>query len=196
MSELTFNDELHEYRLGGVVVPSVTQVLGKLHDFSMVPRDVLEAACVRGTIVHRLCEYHDLNDLDPSSIGEWWPYLDAWINFIADYGAEWHGIEQRGYSRRHGFAGTMDRRGVFAKKAPGRWIVDVKTSVQPHRVWGMQTAAYRQIATEEDPSWMLARRATVQLRPDGTYRFLEWSDPEDWTAFLALIHLSNWSNKQ
>ena len=35
----------------------------------------------------------------------------------------------------------------------------------------------------------------VQLRSDGTYKFLPWEDPDDWPAFLSLINLTNWVNK-
>lgn len=192
---LTFDEPSHTYHYEGRVVPSVTQVLGKLHDFSMVPKDVLAAACERGTIVHKLCEYHDQGDLDPESIGDYWPYLDAWIAFRQDYGAEWEAIEERHYSDRYGYAGTLDRRGTL-RKLGGRWIVDAKTGASLHRVCGMQLAAYRQQVAEKHPAWLLARRATVQLRPDGTYLFREWTDPDDWSAFLSLIHLTNWSTKQ
>jgi hypothetical protein len=192
---LTFDEPTHTYRYGGVVRPSVTQVLEKLHDFSMVPKDVLEAACERGTYVHLLTQYHDEGDLATESIGDYWPYLDAWIKFCAAHKAKWDDIEWRHYSKRYGYAGTMDRRGTLDGV---RYIVDVKTSASPHRVWGMQTAAYRQLAAEEDPKWLLARRATVQLRPEngGTYKFLAWDDPDDWGAFLSLINLTNWANKQ
>ena len=188
---LTFNDDLHEYRWDGVVKPSVTQVLGKLHDFGMVPRDVLAAACERGTYVHALCEYHDQNDLDDSSVGIYLGYLNAWIKFCADHQAVWCGIEAQEYSQRFGFAGTMDRRGTL-RGVPH--IVDIKTSLAPHKVWGMQTAAYRQLSAENDSQWLMARRATVQLRTDGTYKLLNWDDPQDWPAFMALITLTNWSS--
>lgn len=188
---LTFNEELHQYQFDGVVKPSVTQVLGRLHDFGMVPADILKAACERGTAVHLLCQYHDEGDLDDASVGEYRGYLNAWIKFCADYQVEWDGIEVQKYSTRFGFAGTMDRRGIVRRVAH---IVDIKTSLQPHRVWGMQTAAYRQLCAEEDPTWLLARRATVQLRPDGSYKFIPWDSPTDWPAFLSLINLINWTN--
>jgi len=166
-----------------------------LHDFSMVPRDVLDAACERGTIVHTLCEYHDQRDLDPASIGDYWPYLDAWIDFCTAYDAAWSGIEERGYSKRFGFAGTLDRRGTLGK-LPGKWVIDIKTGAQLHRVCGMQLAAYRQLLQENvDTTWALARRGTVQLAANGKYKFIEWSDPQDWPAFSALICLTNWSMK-
>lgn len=188
---LTFDDASHTYRYNGEVRPSVTQCLSKLHDFGMVPPDVLEAAQERGTFVHKLCEYHDLQDLDSGSIGDYWPYLDAWIAFCADHGAVWEGIEYQAYSERFGFAGTMDRYGRL-KSVP--FVVDIKTSAQPHKVWGMQTAAYRQLLAErKHPTWALARRGTVQLAKTGKYKFLPWDDPQDWPAFQALITLTNWS---
>jgi len=189
---LDFDESTHTYRSNGVVVPSVTTCLSRLHSFGMVAKDVLEAACARGTYVHTLCEFHDQNDLDPASIGEYMGYLDAWIQFCADHKAVWSGIEVRGYSERYGYAGTWDRSGTL-NGAP--WIVDIKTSQASHPVWGLQLAAYRQLCSEQKSSWMLARRATVQLRPDGTYKFTEWTDPQDWAVFLSLINLINWANK-
>lgn len=189
---LTFDEGLHQYKANGVVVPSVTQCLNKLHDFGMVSKDILEAACQRGSYVHTLCEYHDQNDLDSESIGNYGGYLDAWIQFCADYKSVWSGIEVRGYSERYGYAGTWDRNGLLNGS---KFVVDIKTSLAPHPVWGLQTSAYRQLIAETDQSWLLSRRATVQLRPDGTYKFIEWNSPNDWPTFLALITLINWNQK-
>lgn len=191
---LTFDEESHTYRVGGVVRPSVTQVLDRLHTFGMVPAEVLQAAQERGTTVHLLTQYHDENDLDWESIDpQFAGYLEGWRKFCADRKAKWCGVEVRGYSQRFGYAGTMDRLGYLGAVP---FVVDIKTSAQPHRVWGMQTAAYRQLAAERfDPKWITARRGTVQLRADGTYSFLAWDDPDDWPAFVSLINLTNWINK-
>lgn len=190
---LTFDEPSHTYRWNGEPRPSVTQCLSRLHDFSMVPKDVLQAACERGTYVHKLCEYHDLHDLDASSIGDYYPYLDAWIDFCADRKTEWEGIEWQGYSERFGFAGTMDR---YGRVGGIPYVIDIKTSAQPHPVWGLQTAAYRQLLSEKvATSWALARRATVQLSASGKYRFIPWDSPDDWPTFQALITLNNWSMK-
>lgn len=190
---LTFNEEAHEYRWLGAPVPSVTQCLNRLHSFGMVPKEVLEAACQRGTFVHKLCEFFDEEDLDLSTVGQYGGYLDAWIRFSADFQVKWDRIEHRMYSHRYGFAGTPDRRG-WLKGRPYA-SVDIKTGKTLHRVCGMQGAAYRQLAAEEDPQWLTARRATVQLAADGTYKFLAWDDPDDMPAFLSLINLTNWVNK-
>jgi hypothetical protein len=190
---LTFEENTHTYRHGDKVVPSVTQLLGRLHSFGMVPADVLAAACARGTFVHTLCQFHDEGDLDGSSVGEYQGYLDAWVNFCDAYKAEWFGVELQGYSERYGYAGTMDRYGVL-NGSP--FVIDIKTSLSSHPVWNMQLTAYRQLLAETvDAKWALARLGTVQLRPDGTYKLIEWSDPDAWPAFLALISLINWSTK-
>ena len=190
---LQFDEASHTYTMGGIVRPSVTQVLGKLNDFGMVPKEVLEAACQRGTFVHKLCEFFDEEDLDLSTVGQYGGYLDAWIRFSADFQVKWDRIEHRMYSHRYGFAGTPDRRG-WLKGRPYA-SVDIKTGKTLHRVCGMQGAAYRQLAAEEDPSWLTARRGTVQLAADGTYKFLAWDDAADWPAFVSLINLTNWVNK-
>lgn len=57
--EVTFNDELHEYRIDGVVVPSVTQLLQKMnivHSFDDMDRKLYEEVvmpkAIRGTKIH------------------------------------------------------------------------------------------------------------------------------------------------
>lgn len=195
---LTFDEASHTYRYDGRVVPSVTQLLDKLHDFSGVPEAILTAAKERGTYVHQMCEMFDRDELDIPRVPEQYlGYLNAWEAFTVEYGPVWAGIEDRGYSRHFGYAGTMDRRGTLPRMfSPSvRWILDIKTSIDAHPVWGMQTAAYRQITAEQDMQYALARRATVQLRADGRFKFNTWDDPDDWPAFQALITLSNWSHK-
>lgn len=191
---LTFNDERHEYRWLGEVVPSVTQLMQRLQDWGFVPPDVLAAAQERGTDVHLLTQFHDEGDLAPETIGDKGAYLDAWIDFCATYKVEWSGIECQGFSQRFGFAGTYDRKGkLLLTSERDLWLIDIKTSAVRHRCMGMQLAAYRQIEAEKDSAWMLARRATVQLKPNGKYDFREWKNPKDWAAFQALISLTNWS---
>lgn len=193
---LTFEPEGHVYRFNGEVVPSVTQLLEPLHSFAGVPDDVLQAAQQRGTDAHLLCQYHDEGDLNPSSVAECYAgYLDAWTSFCREYGARWELIEQRLYSRRFRYAGTVDRVGTLERFPRTRWVLDIKTSAQKHRVWGLQTAAYRNQLIEHDAQHALDRRATVQINANGTYAFHTWDDPADWHAFQALTTLYHWGNQ-
>lgn len=188
---LTFEEEAHAYHFEGRRVPGVTSLLDGLHSFAGVPREILEAAKCRGTFVHRMCELDDLGDLvEDEDIEPYLGYLRAWRSFRADYEPNWAGIEERGYSRRFRYAGTMDRRGTFGRTKPGlRVIADIKTSEDDYWIWGVQVAAYRQLLVEHDMSWALARRYTIQLRKTGKYELLPWDDPADWETFAALLHL-------
>ncbi len=193
---LTFDAPTHTYRWNGAVVPSVTQCLDRLHSFAGVPFEVLEAAKERGTFVHDMTVAYDHGDLDEARMPmEFVGYLTAWKKFLAAYEPNWQRVERMGYSKLHRFAGTEDRRGTFGRVYPGATFgLDVKTSAQAHRVWGLQLAAYRQIVVEEDGlAHCLDRRATVQLHPDGRYTFLEWNDPNDWPVFQSLLNLIAWS---
>lgn len=192
---LTFDEFTHTYRWRGAVVPSVTQLLGWATNFGFLSEEDLQAAQDRGTYVHKLTEFDDLGELDEEAErdGAHWKRLLAWRKFCADYGANWESIEEMGYSERYGFAGTLDRSGKLERKFGDRpWIIDVKSSASTSRVWGLQTAAYRQIKAERDAKWALAGRAAVRLLADGTYRFDEFKDPRDWPAFAAIMTLNNW----
>lgn len=54
MRSLSFNEELHEYRVDGISVPSVTQIVQAVtgKDLSKIPAKTLKAAGERGTAIH------------------------------------------------------------------------------------------------------------------------------------------------
>lgn len=196
---LTFEPEGHIYRWDGVRKPSVTQVLQRAHDFRFVPDDVLEAAQERGSYVHSMTHYDDQGDLDDDEErdGEHWGRLLGWRKFMADYRPNWRYREQPFYSEAIEVATTPDCCGLLEAISPiQQWIVEIKTSATPHRVWGMQTAAQRHIVAETDPMFALARRASVRLFDDGTYKFDEWKNPMDMKAFIGLLNLLQWSNSK
>lgn len=193
---LTFEPDGHQYFWRGQLRPSVTQIIALAHDFRFVSDDVLEAAQERGSYAHSLCEYDDMGDLDDDEErdGEHWGYLIGWRKFMADMRPNWSFIERPFYSDGLGVATTPDRGGILeAINTTQRWIVEIKTSQAPHKAWGLQTAAQRHIVAENDPMFSLARRASVRLSPDGTYKFDEWKNPLDMKAFIGLLNLLNWT---
>jgi hypothetical protein len=186
--ELEFDEARHEYRLGGRLVDGVTGLLGTIHRFDMVPPAILAAAQERGTNAHIACQFWDEDgDVDTASLTpDTVLRLGWWREFLADYRPQFVGIETRLYHRALRYAGTADR---FAVINGQPWVIDIKTALQSHPVWGMQTAAYAQAA-----GWGNAKRATVQLLTTG-YRFIEWPDPTDWNAFASLLTLQRWLKK-
>lgn len=186
--ELEFDEARHEYRIGGKLVAGVTGLLGTIHRFDMVPANIMTAAQERGTNTHIACQFWDEDgDVDAASLTQDTVLrLGWWREFLADYRPEFVGIESRVYHRALRYAGTADRFAVINGKP---WVIDIKTALQSHPVWGMQTAAYAQAA-----GWGNAKRGTVQLLQDG-YRFLEWEEPSDWNAFASLLTLQRWLKK-
>lgn len=191
---LTFEADTHTYKWNGVRVPNVTQLLRDMHTFAGVPLAVLEAAQQRGTDVHAACHFLDEDDLDEVSLdSDVAAYLRGYKRFLLDCQPNWAGIEERVYHRALGYAGTLDRRGDFFYKDADvkNAVVDLKTSEQSYPViWEPQLIAYAKAAGCDD-----ARRFTLQLRKDGSYRLREWTDPSAWPVFMSLLTINKWATK-
>lgn len=189
---LTFDPERHLYFWDGINVPGVTSLLRPIHNFDGVPAGVLEAARRRGTYVHRMTELYDKGELDEDANarvmgGAFVGYLQAWKDFLERYEVEILENEQMGYCSL-GFAGQWDRWvRMGARGHAGTALLDIKTSQEASRAWGVQTAAYRRIRSESDPSAALRPRYTAQLFADGTFELLPWNDPNDWSIFEQLL---------
>lgn len=191
MSTLAFDPANHEYRLGDTRLPSVTQTLSPLIDYSQVPPATLERAQQLGTAVHRLTELYDLDDLDTDSLSqELLPYLTAWMRFRAETGFVPELIEQRFHHPALGFAGTLDRTGVIGGR---RAVVDIKKMLRLGPVIGVQLAAYKELCIKNGVH--VDDRYGLGLRADGTYRLVPYKDPHDWPVFLSLLTLRNFKEK-
>lgn len=191
---LEFNEDRHEYRLDGAVVPSVTQVTdGLLTDLSMVPPDILKRAAAFGQAVHAACEYDDDGTLDENELDiALLPYLRGYRKFKDEIRPEIVASEQRVFSQKYRFAGTLDRVYRFGRGLP--YVeVDLKTNTVLLPAVGPQTAAY-QLAWEEMGNPKISKRFALQLKPDD-YRLEPLTDPTDTYTFLACLHITHWRNK-
>ena len=186
--DLTFDAASHTYRLGGVRMPSVTQILDPLQELDGIPRHILEAAAAFGTNVHLAC--HLLNQgvldedaLDPALV----PYLTGWRTFLSDVSGVVIGSEVRVINRQLRYAGTLDSlvriKGVTE-------LVDIKATAAIPRTVGPQTAAYAQALGEPR-----IKRRVVQLRRDGTYSTERLNESTDWNLFLSALNVHNWRHR-
>lgn len=192
---LTFDEAAHVYRLGGAVVPSVTQLLKPIGaDFSQIDPRVLEAKRQLGTSVHLACELDDENDLDEETLpADVLPYLQAWRKFKADTGAVVIMNEQRLASVSHRFAGTLDR--VVQVRSGDIYLIDLKTAASMWRSFGVQLCGYQLLLDESAFTTKLARKG-LQLKADGTYRLEPYNNPNDAACFRALLSLHHWKESQ
>lgn len=194
---LTFEPASHEYHLDGSRTPSNTQVLRAqgLIRLDGIPEFVIERARSRGSAVHQLVHYRNENDLDPASIApEYAPYLAAWDRCAAERRIIPLLCEHRVGSRKHRIAGTLD---LLCEIEGEGWLLDYCTGTLEKLAKHLQTAGYLGMAfewaREDDPALaaVLARharwrRAAIRLRADGTYRFIEYTDPTDYSRFVTL----------
>lgn len=190
--ELQFDAERHEYRVGGVLIPSVTTIIAPLYDFSGIPLAVMEAKRALGTAVHTACEYLDDGDLDESTLDEALrPYVAAYQRFKHEVDPHIATIEQRLHHKALQYAGTLDR----LMNIDGKWwVVDLKTTASLSPAVGVQLAAYAELVKQQEGG-VEPRRAALQLMPSGEYKFKPYADPMDRAVFLSLLTVHNWSKK-
>lgn len=190
MDGLTFNPKSHEYRYNGVVVPSVTQILQPLMDFSMVKPHILEAASARGTAVHKMTELYDANDLDESMLTEEMRlYLLAYKRFLDDCAFKPVLREQRLYHTM-GFSGTPDLGGLVRGRMA---VIDIKSMFNPGSpVIGVQLAAYKELINASGGA--IVDRFALHLRRDGTYRLHPYTDIADIAVFISLFTIKKFKD--
>ncbi len=195
MPELAFDKDLHEYRLGGEVIPSVTRIIKDcgLSPFSGSGRsEVLECAAQRGTFVHDACQMWDegdlsWDDLDPVLV----PYVEAWKKFREESGFTPKLIEFPIFDEVRRFAGRLDRAGIMGSTF-SRVEIDIKTGeVYPDA--GIQLAAYQSCLPDE---WRTAKRIAVKLGNDGSYRVHEFKSRDDLKLFNAATTLWHWRKRE
>ena len=188
----TFDQEKHIYRYNAEIVPSVTQLLNEfgLIDFSGVPIDILEYKRALGTAVHYAIELMEQDNLDEDSLGhEIKPYLDAYKRFREVTGFEPRATENRLYSKKWRFAGTMDQQGIHMTNLGGEEVIaDYKCTWKLDAACGPQLQGYK-ILVEENFGIKIKKLFGLQLKPTGRYEFKEFKDPTDKQDFLACLWL-------
>lgn len=191
-----FDPVAHRYTLAGAPLAGVTSVLqdAGLVDYSHIPvwyRD-------RGSVVHKAAELDDLGVLDEDTVApEIAGFLAAWRRFRNEMEMVWEGIEVPVVSIRHGYAGTLDRIGVFgAGRFKGRRaLLDAKSGL-PSWTAALQTAAYDLAFCEcvwDEPVLQPTLRAAVRLSEDGTYQLHFYAEPDnvfDGARFVAALNVA------
>jgi len=176
---------------GGQCLDSTTTILKAELDLY---RFGSQAAPVRGTSVHKACQYHDEQDLDESSLtDEIRAYYKQYVLALAAHGVKVHANELMRYSKKYGYAGTVDKV-VTIDAANG--TLDLKTNgkaitVENWHKW--QTASYDELIREEFKALYdmpLTKRWTLYLTPTN-FRLVEHTGRRDFLEFLALLAAHN-----
>ncbi len=182
MPRLNFDADTHTYRLDGKRVPSVTQVLDDLLPGWQAEEWYLQ----RGTAVHA-CAPLVARGIEFTHDGQIDGQVAALRRFFREVKPEVIACEERVYSTRHGYAGTLD---LVARVNGTVCVIDYKASIPVSVPY--QLAAYA-VAYGEPPNIIEPRRGiAVQLIDDGTYRMSSAYDLREYRArWLALLGAHN-----
>jgi len=189
-ARLVFEPELHVYRLGDRVLPSVTQILAAagISDFS-APW-FTDAVKDRGTFIHAAIALDNEGDLDDETLDDALvPYVEGWRRYRLESECEIEHWEVPVCDPVLGYAGTLDGivRTVDERGRETRTILDVKRALYPSA--GPQVAAYRRCAAALYGRPVLFKRAVLELPGDGSYKLHPLTNEMDETVFLAALRV-------
>lgn len=183
-----FDPETHTYTLNGERLPSVTQILKPIYDFSAVPAGVLRRAAEYGTAVHKTVELYLKDDLDEGS-------LDDALKGPLEAFKTWHGdhpefrnrvpdIETLSCNAKLKYAGTPDL------LYPDVAVIDIKSRPVNLLTDPIQLAAYDHFGCGK------RERYVLELQQDGQYVFTrvnptQKKNNEAWSRFRYLLDYYN-----
>ncbi len=179
----------HIYSVKGVEYISVTQALDEA---GAMPWYVKHQYYLdRGRAVHSATQFDDEGDLTDSRLPKYLvPYVEAWRMFRAETGFVPLLIEQKVFSKKYGYAGTLDRVGLLGEE---QVVLDIKSG-EVVAATAMQTAAYGK-AYKPGKRW---RRLGVQLKPTGDFKIHEWGADmfeRDFADFVACHRIAIWKRR-
>jgi len=181
---IEFDEVRHLYRLDGVVLPSVTQIMKPLSDekYRSIPEDVLSKAAHRGTVIHEAIENiikYDFLDVPEEYEG----YVNGFLEFRDMYNPEFLASEYRMAHKFLNYAGTCDLLCMIDGELN---LVDYKnTSVINEGLCRVQLEAYSQALASHGVK--VEKRRILQFRPDGKWVDMMFSpDAEAWRVFGSL----------
>ena len=191
-AEISFDEEKHEYRIDGYLVPSVTGILKPIVSMggSDEARDFKRQI---GKALDTAITLWERQDLDVDSVDQAvLPFFEAWLVFKKDTGFRVLLNQPIVYSRKLRFAGTPDLIGtrVFDTKVPDE-LIDTKCVWAMDAATAIQTAGYS-IAALESLGLKIRKRTGVQLLRDGTYRAYPYTDQNDEHIFRSLLNIHSW----
>lgn len=187
---IEFDEAQHLYTLGGMRLPSVTQVMEpmSLMLYRDVPEQMLDAAADRGTRAHeQVSNFIRYGILESDEDTQ--PYVDAFLLFNQDRRPTWIASELRTFHRLMGYAGTIDLIGyIEPDDGTGVDVIDLKcTSVFHPVMLATQIGAYAEALRSHGVK--VRRRYGLQLLKTGKYRFEQVED--GYKNFLHCLALYN-----
>jgi hypothetical protein len=142
----------------------------------------------RGSYIHQAIAYDIVGDLvEPADDDPIRPYVVAFRQWLEDTRAETIYAERPMADPTLRLAGTVDWIGQIRGAV---YVVDHKSGTEAP--WhALQTACYAHLAFVNELGARF-KRAALYLRDDGTYRFVEHPDRNDWKIAAAALAVARW----
>lgn len=188
---LTYNDERHEYKVDGAIIPSTTQVLD--YEGFVDTTFMNEHGRDRGGIVHLANKYlleGRLNEstLDPRII----PYVDGTKKFIADMDYKPQIIERPMFHPIYLYGMTPDTIGTVRQFGDELVLIDWKTGA-PHQATIIQMASYLEGLRANGIE--VKHVYIIYLKDDGTYKpELVKVTRKEINVFIYALTCMNWKH--
>ena len=197
--DLTFDDGLHVYKLHGVTLPSVTQLIKPLTDdyYGDIDYEFLKNAATRGTTIHNSIEnYWLFNVVDIPH--EYKAYMDAFLKFVEMYKPKPLATEVRFYHKYLYYAGTADLICTLNGNNNEVWLIDYKATAGIHKfLTRIQLEGYKQGI--ESQGITIHRKGILHLTKTGKFtlddEYDDEHDSESLEVFSALLTLYNYMKK-
>lgn len=168
----------------------VTEILSTYSKLDMIPPDVLERACQRGTEVHAICEAHLTNMGVPPYDPELEGYIESFRKWHAKHVDVEFSFPERFFNDNLELSGECDCIMFDGDKVV---LIDFKTSANESKTWALQGAAYVKLASAN--GLIIDEICFVKLSKDGsdakvyTYEYLD-----NLTLFQKALDLHRYFN--
>lgn len=191
-----FDKTIHSFKLNGIKIPSVTQILdgAGLNDaIKFIPKEILDAASDLGTKVHRTTELFDNNTLDIDFLHPVLRnYLDQWIKFRKDYDFVPTEIELIKYHSLYKYAGIIDRIGTARGKLT---LIDIKSGIYT-KTHEIQLAGYEILYNGSFPTKDHIKQKLLVYISENSYKVVECKNPNDKNVFLSALTIHNYKRSK
>jgi hypothetical protein len=184
----TFDESTHVYKLNGVVLPSITQLIKPLVDYGHVPPAVLANAAEFGKKVHRMAELEETGTLDDETLDEKLrPVLAAYREWRSTNGIipadAVPACEIPMFHKKKQFAGTPDL--IF----DGLAVVEIKTRKTNRLTDAIQLAAQEMLWTANGGKVANYSHHVIELYADGRHKLETFSSKEMKEAKSRFMYL-------
>ena len=190
MSELTFEEKGHIYRLNGQIIPSVTTLMKPLSEqvYGTVDPAILEKASRRGTAIHNAIEnylQYGVEDIEPGYEG----YFTSFIRWYEKKKPKVVATERKVYHKILRYAGTSDLLVIIDGRLT---LVDYKSSAQVYtKLCSVQLEGYDR--AYESHGVKIEDRLILHLGREGGYQSYPFGrSAKSWSVLSALLTINNY----